>query len=115
GERGQGERHPPSVEYGPITAVKKATKKSDDAILLAIALLIGLLFLPLWGFRHVDDYQRENNFISFTGGFLAMAAGFPVWVVLYAGGFAPAPHSIGLWYLGFAGLAVSYLIARWRP
>jgi len=84
------------------------------AILLAIGLLLGFLIVPLWGFTQIDDYQREHNFISYTGGLAAVISCFPVWVVLHAGGFVPAPHAFGLWAVGVASMLASYLSIRWR-
>ena len=84
--------------------------------LAAIALVIGLLAafvaLPLYGFTMIDDYKREHNFIAFTGAALAVLAGFPVWAVLYAGGFAPPPHAFGIWVIGFVSMFVAFLYAR---
>lgn len=79
---------------------------------LAIGLLIGFLILPLWGFTQIDDYKREQNYIAFTGGTLGVLAGFPIRVVLYAGGFASPPHAFGVWAIGFVSMALAYAYAR---
>lgn len=84
------------------------------AITLALGLIAALLFLPLWGFREIDDYKRQHNFIGFTGGCLAVVTAFPVWAVLYAGGFAPPPHAFGLWAVGFGSMMASFLFAKLR-
>jgi putative flippase GtrA len=80
---------------------------------IAIGVLFGFLILPLWGFTQIDDYKREQNYISFTGGMHGVLAGFPIWAVLYAGGFAPPPHAFGIWAIGFVSMAVAYLYAWW--
>ena len=85
------------------------------AIVLAIAILVGFLILPLWGFTQIDEHQRENNLMGYTGGLAAVIAGFPLWVVLYAGGFVPPPNAFGLWLVGLLAMLGSYLYARWRP
>jgi hypothetical protein len=84
------------------------------ALLVAAMLLVGFLALPLYGFRMIDDYKREQNYVAFTGGCLAVLSGFPVWAVLYAGGFAPAPHAFGVFAIAFVAMMFSYLYARWR-
>lgn len=84
------------------------------AILIALLLGFGFIILPIRGFRQIDEFKRENNFIGFTGGCLAVIAGFPIWASLHAGGMLPAPHPFGVWLLGFAGMMASYFYARWR-
>lgn len=84
------------------------------ALVLAILLIAGFLVLPLYGFTIIDDYKREHNLVGFTGGCLAVLSGFPVWAVLHAGGFVPAPHAFGIYALGFVGMFGSFLYARWR-
>lgn len=84
------------------------------AILLAGLLLFGFALVPLYGFRTIDEVKREHNFIGFTGGCIALLAGFPMWAVLHAGGIGAAPHPFGVWMLGFAGMIIAYLYAKWR-
>lgn len=84
------------------------------AILLAALLAFGFVLLPLSGFRLIDDYKREQNLIAFTGGCVAVLAGFPIWAVLHAGGLVAAPHPFGIWMIGFFSMFLSYLYAWWR-
>ena len=84
------------------------------AIALVITLLVGFVGLPLWGFRMIDDYKRVHNFVGFTGGCLSVLAGFPIWAVLYAGGFAPPPHAFGIFTIAYVSMIISFLYARWR-
>lgn len=80
-----------------------------------VALLIGgFVALPLWGFRMIDDYKREQNFIGFTGGCLSVLAGYPIWAVLHAGGFVPPPHAFGIFAIAYVSMILSFLYARWR-
>lgn len=83
------------------------------ALLLVAALLIGLMILPIWGFRMIDDFKREMNLIAFAAGLIAVLSGFPVWAMLYAGGFAPPPHAFGVWAIGFVSMMLAYVYARW--
>lgn len=82
------------------------------AAILAVALIVGFMVLPLYGFTQVDEIKREYNLIGFTGGCIAVITGFPVWAVLYAGGFGPAPHAFGVFAIAFVAMMVSYPIAR---
>lgn len=67
---------------------------------------------PLYGFTRVDEVKREDNLIGFTGRCIAVITGFPGWAVLYAGGFVPAPHALGVFAIVFVAMMVSYPIAR---
>ncbi len=84
------------------------------AIALAIGFLAAFLVLPLYGFGMIDDYKRERNFIAFTGGCVSVLAGYPVWAVLYAGGFVPPPHAFGIFAIAYVSMIVAFLYARWR-
>ncbi len=84
------------------------------ALVLAVMLIGAFVALPLWGFRMVDDYKREQNFIGFTGGCVSVLAGYPVWAVLYAGGFVPPPHAFGIFGIAYVSMILSFLYARWR-
>ncbi len=84
------------------------------AIALAIALFGAMFVLPLVGFRMIDELAREQNFIAFTGGCLAVLTGFPVWAVLYAGGFAPPPTAFGMFAICIASMFIAAIYAKWR-
>ena len=84
------------------------------ALGLVVLLLAGFIGLPLYGFARIDDYKREHNLIGFTGGCLAVIAGFPVWAVLHAGGFVPPPHAFGIFAIAYVAMIVSFFYARWR-
>lgn len=84
------------------------------ALGMVVLLIGGFVALPLWGFRMIDDYKREQNFIGFTGGCLSVLAGYPVWAVLYAGGFVPPPHAFGIFAIAYVSMIASFLYARWR-
>lgn len=84
------------------------------ALVLAGLLLGGFLVLPLSGFRMIDDYKREQNYVAFTGGCVSVLAGYPVWAVLHAGGFVPPPHAFGIFAIAYVAMALSFLYARWR-
>ncbi|MCX9146185.1 hypothetical protein [Erythrobacter sp. WG] len=84
------------------------------ALAIAAGLLAAFLALPLYGFRLIDDYKRERNLVAFTGGCLAVIAGYPVWAVLHAGGFVPKPHAFGVFAIAYVSMTVSFLYARWR-
>lgn len=84
------------------------------ALVLAALLVGAFLVLPLYGFRMIDDYKREQNFIAFTGGCISVLAGFPVWAVLHAGGFVPPPHAFGIFAIAYVSMFASFIYARWR-
>ncbi|MFM7349251.1 MAG: hypothetical protein ACKO01_07150 [Erythrobacter sp.] len=84
------------------------------ALLLAVLIAGSFIALPLWGFRMIDDYKREHNYIAFTGGCISVIGGFPIWAVLYAGGFTPPPHAFGIFAIAYVSMILSFLYARWR-
>lgn len=84
------------------------------ALILAAALLLSFLILPLWGFRIIDELKREQNYIAFTAGCLAVFSGFPVWAMLYAGGFAPAPHAFGVFAIALVAMVIGFVFAQFR-
>ena len=84
------------------------------AIGLVVMLVAAFIVLPLYGFRMIDDYKREQNFIAFTGGCVSVLGGFPVWAVLHAGGFVPPPHAFGIFAIAYVSMLLSFLYARWR-
>lgn len=84
------------------------------AIMIAAALVAGFLIMPMYGFRMIDELKREQNLIGMTGGCLAVITGFPVWAVLYAGGFTPPPTAFGIFLICFVSMAAAFLYAKWR-
>lgn len=84
------------------------------ALVIVVMLVVGFIGLPLYGFRMVDDYKREQSLVAFTGGCLSVLAGFPIWAALYGGGFASAPHAFGVFAIAYVSMLGSYAYARWR-
>lgn len=84
------------------------------ALTLAGAMVIMLLFVPLWWSTQVDELLREQNLIAMTGGCAAVLCGYPVWMMLYAGGFAELPHAFGVYLIAFFGVAASFAYAKLR-
>jgi hypothetical protein len=83
------------------------------AMVVAAGFLAAFVALPLYGFRMIDDYKRERNLVSFTGGCLSVLAGYPMWAALYAGGFVRAPHAFGMFAIAYVSMILSFLYARW--
>lgn len=84
------------------------------SITLAFGLLIGFVAMPIFGFVQIDEHKRQQNLIAYTGGCTAALAGFPVWAVLYAGGFGSPPHAFGMFLITLAGMVASYTYALLR-
>ncbi|MBU7580228.1 MAG: hypothetical protein KAF27_07115, partial [Porphyrobacter sp.] len=83
------------------------------ALLLVVMLLIGFLIMPLYGFRMIDDYKREHNYIAFTGGWLAVIAGLSGGGAPHFGGFAPPPPAFGIFATAFVSVKVVYFFCPW--
>lgn len=84
------------------------------AIIGAIGLLIGLVGLPLYMFRTVDELAARRNLRGLAAGWLAVLGGYPAWFVLSAGGIAPEPTALGLFLLGYGVTLVTFIILKWR-
>lgn len=84
------------------------------ALAMAALVLFALLILPLWSYSKIDELLREQNLVGMTGGCLAVLSGYPVWLMLFAGGFVEAPHAFGVFLLGFFGMAATFAYAKIR-
>lgn len=84
------------------------------ALVMVGLILVALLALPLWGFTQIDELLREQNLVGMTGGCLAVLSGYPVWVMLHAGGFAEPPHAFGTFLLAFFGMAATFAYTKIR-
>lgn len=84
------------------------------ALVMVGLILFALLALPMWGFTQIDELLRDQNLVGMTGGCLAVLSGYPVWVMLYAGGFAEPPHAFGVFLLAFLGMAATFAYAKIR-
>ena len=102
--------------HGSLFAGDFAQPKLPPMLALGLAALLvgGFILLPLRGFGMIDDYKRQQNFVGFTGGCLSVLAGYPIWAVLYAGGFVPAPHAFGIFAIAYVSMVLSFFYARWR-
>jgi hypothetical protein len=88
------------------------------APLAAVAIAVGLVFLMVGGtwiyFRSVDELEWANNLAAGFWGFNAFMLAFPVWHILWKGGFVPRPDTTAI-YLGAATIALAaYLWGRFR-
>ncbi|NQX94773.1 MAG: hypothetical protein HRT64_07645 [Erythrobacter sp.] len=81
------------------------------AVILSIALFVGLVALPLWAFTVSDGFVKERNYIGYMGGGMAFMAGVPIWARLHAGSLAPAPTAFAAWVIGFAATMISFAFA----
>ena len=98
-----------------VFADAQARSLSQPLAFAAIALLIGGFFvLPLWGFKHIDELQKEQNFIAFTGGAMAVLAGYPIWAVLTAASLIPAPTAFSVFMLAMIGMLATLVVVNVR-
>lgn len=84
------------------------------AVLLAIGFLIGLVALPLYMFRKVDELKVLRNMQSMVGGWFAVIGGFPAWQLLSAGGLAPPPSAVGVFLLAYGFTLVTFIVLKFR-
>lgn len=93
-----------------------ATMVLDPGIALGLAglLALGLVGLPLYMFRTIDELAVQHNLRAMSAGWFAMLAGYPIWQALAAGGWTEQPHALGIFVLGYIVTAIAYSIAKWR-
>ena len=84
------------------------------ALAFAATFFLTFIVMPLWAFTQIDELLREQNLIGMAGGFIAVMSGYPIWVMLYAGGFAPYPHALGVFLMAYGGVVVSFLYVKLR-
>lgn len=84
------------------------------AIAISVALFFAFVIFPVWCFTQIDELLRKQNMVGLAGGCIAVISGYPIWVMLYAGGFAPYPHAFGVFLLSYGGMIASFLLAKLR-
>ena len=76
---------------------------------LAIGLAAGLLVLGVGGnwiyFRHIDELEVASNLVGGFWGFYAFIMGWPLWLILWRGGFLPEPDTMTIYFIT-AGVAL---------
>lgn len=97
-----------------LTSLAQLSLPPVAAVLLAIAALVGLVAVPLYMFRKIDEHAIRRNLRGMAAGWMAVMGGFPAWFLLAAGGLAPAPTAIGLFLLAYGVTLVTFLILKWR-
>lgn len=90
-------------------AVMSGTVALDPgvAVFLAIAMLIGLVALPILGFRMVDEVKARQSLWAMAVGWMTLMAGYPAWVLLAVGGLLPKPDAMIL----FVGVYLTTMFA----
>ena len=76
------------------------------AVLLALGLILGLIAIPLYSFRLIDEVKVQRNMQAMTGASLAVLGGYPAWQALAAGGLLPQPSAVGVFLINYLALAV---------
>ncbi|OYY72489.1 MAG: hypothetical protein B7Y47_03420 [Sphingomonas sp. 28-63-12] len=84
------------------------------AVPAALAVLIGMVGVPLYMFGKIDELAVRRNLRGMAAGWLAVMGGFPAWFVLAAGGLAPAPTAFGVFLLAYGVTLITFLILKWR-
>lgn len=99
-----------------LAALAQGQLKLDPlfAVVLAVAVLIGLGALPAYGFRTIDEVKVRRNLWSMAAAWFAVIAGYPAWVVLAAGGLLPQPSALGLFVGAYAATMLAYVVMRLR-
>lgn len=84
------------------------------ALLLAIGFVVGLIAVPLYLFRIVDEVKVRQNMQAMTAGCIAVTGGYPAWQALAAGGWLPQPSAWGVFLLGYGVMVIAALAMKLR-
>lgn len=82
--------------------------------LLAVGFLIGLVALPLYMFRKVDELKVQQNMQAMAAGSFAVIGGYPAWQMLAAGGLAQQPSAFGIFLLGYGITTATFVALKLR-
>ena len=101
----------PGTRYA-LTALAQGQLKLDPvlAIVIAVAVLIGLGALPAYGFRTIDEVKVQRNLWSMTAGWFVVVAGYPAWAVLAAGGLLPQANAAALLLATYGATMIAYSV-----
>lgn len=80
------------------------------AIILAIGMAIGLVVVPAYSFRTIDEVKIKRNHWSMTAGWFTVIGGYPAWAMLAAGGLAPPPSALILFAAVYVVTMIAYAI-----
>lgn len=84
------------------------------ALVLALGCILVFVGLPLLALRTVDEMKVQRNLRGLAIGCLAVLGGYPAWQMLAAGGMLPQPGALGIFIIGYLGMALSLIIMKWR-
>ena len=84
------------------------------AIGLVATFLVAMALGGLLLHRLYDEVERQIQYKAVAGAALVYAIGYPVWFVLWKGGFVPEPSHWTLFLAFYTALAGSYLFYRVR-
>lgn len=95
-------------------AAGQLTMNPVAAVMIATALVIGLVGFPLYGFRKIDEVKVMRNLWSMAAAWFVVIGGYPAWVVLAAGGLLPQPSALALFIGAYAATMLAYVVQRLR-
>ena len=81
---------------------------------LAIAYLVAVIAGSIALSRQVDEVERETKRKAATIAAKAYGIGYPIWFLLWKGGFLPEPMHVALYGLFLAALLAASLFYRFR-
>lgn len=84
------------------------------AVLLAVGFLAGLVALPLYMFRKVDELKIRQNMLAMVAGCFAVIGGYPAWQLLAAGGLTGQPSAVGVFLLGYGFTTATFVVLKLR-
>ena len=82
------------------------------AVLLALGIVVGVVALPIYGFRSIDEVKVKRNLWAMAVGWFTLIGGYPAWVLLAVGGLLPTPDAMTL-FAGVYFITMSTALILW--
>ena len=101
-------------EQGDTGGFMSGTFPPGFALVAAAITLVAMVGGSLVCHRKMDELERRENLICAAWAGNALLVGYPIWFILWKGGWVPEPHHLALYGLVFAVSLITYIGRKLR-